>query len=88
MITDEIKKLVGTDKLVLGTDLTIKQLKQGKISKVFVTTNCPKHVQEDLQQYAKLAGAVVESAGVENEELGIICKRQHDVSVIGVKKAK
>lgn len=88
MISDEIKKLLSADRLIIGTDLTIKNLKQGNLEKVFVTANCPKQVQEDLQRYTQIAGAQVVSAGVENEELGILCKRRHAVSVLGVKKAK
>lgn len=88
MIADDIKKLASTDRLVIGTALTIKGLKQGTLERVYVTVNCPTGVQEDLTHYAKLAGAEVVQAGVENEELGIICKRRHAVSVLGVKKTK
>ncbi|HLC67195.1 MAG TPA: ribosomal L7Ae/L30e/S12e/Gadd45 family protein, partial [Candidatus Nanoarchaeia archaeon] len=87
-ITDEIKKLLGSDRLIIGTALTVKQLKQGTVESVFVTNNCPPSVQQNLQHYAKIAGATVLSAGVENDELGILCKRRHGVSVLGVKKAK
>ena len=88
MITDDIKKLANTDRLVVGTALTLKGLKQGLLERVYLTTNCPSGVQEDLNHYAKLSGAEVVQSGVENEELGIICKRRHAVSVLGVKKAK
>lgn len=88
MIGDDIKKLLGTERLIVGTDRTLTHLRRGELERVYVTSNCPKELQEDLAHYAKLAGAEVLPAGVENEELGILCKRRHSVSVLGVKKAK
>ena len=85
MSVEEIRKVVGTDKIVIGTEKTVAGLKRGEVKKVFLTTNCPKEVVADIEHYAKLSGADVQSAGMENDELGIICKRQHSVSVLGVK---
>jgi ribosomal protein L30E len=85
-VLDEVKKNLKSKKLVYGTETTLKGLKLGKISKVFVSSNAPASVKEDLDRYAGLAGAAVLSVGIPNGELGIFCKKSHLVSVIGLLK--
>ena len=56
---DDIKKGIKEGKLIIGTSRTMKALKLGKISKVFLTSNCPDDVKEDIEYYAKLSKAKV-----------------------------
>ncbi|MBI1969338.1 ribosomal L7Ae/L30e/S12e/Gadd45 family protein [Candidatus Woesearchaeota archaeon] len=88
MAVAELRKLVGTPRLVLGTARTIKALRLGKLEKVFLSENVPAGVKEDIVHYAKLAKAIVEQLNVPNEDLGAMCKKPFFVSVVGVLKAK
>ena len=80
----EIKKAVKDKKVVVGTEQTIKGLKMGKIKKVFLTSNCPKSVREDIETYSRLTSCQVEGLNVPNDELGVICKKQFAISVLGM----
>ena len=85
-VLDEVKKNLKSKKLIFGTERAIKGLKQGTISKVFVSSNTPDSVKEDLERFAGLAGALVIPVGIPNGELGVFCKKSHLVSVIGLLK--
>ena len=82
----DIKKNLKTDKLVLGTERTVKLMKQGKLSKIFACANTEKSSFEDLENYSKLASVQLVKLEVPNDELGIICKKPFPISVIGLKK--
>lgn len=82
----EIKDLLKEDKLLLGTETTMKALKSGKLSKVFVTANCPSDLKKDLEKYCKMGGVEVMALDVPNDELGVICKKPFRISIIGLKK--
>ncbi|PIN86041.1 50S ribosomal protein L30 [Candidatus Woesearchaeota archaeon CG10_big_fil_rev_8_21_14_0_10_44_13] len=83
---EDLKKLVKDKKAFVGTDQTIKNLKLGKVSKVLLSSNCPSDVKGDIKHYAALSNAKIEELDVPSDELGIICKKQFKISVMGVKK--
>ena len=85
--TKKIKELMVSKKIILGTDLTLKGLKQGNVKTVFVTVNCPVNVKEDIAHYANVAGAKVENLeDVTNKDLGVICRKSFDISVMSETK--
>jgi large subunit ribosomal protein L30e len=85
-MSEEIKKFLKTEKPAIGTKSCIDYLKKGKLEKIFVTSNCPKTVKEDIMHYAKLSGAKIENISSTNEELGVICKKPFSISVLGILK--
>jgi ribosomal protein L30E len=85
---EDFKKLVKEGKVFIGTQETVKHLKRGEVSKVFVSSNCPDSVRDDIKTYAQSDKVDVEELKVPNEELGVLCKKQFSISVIGVKKVK
>ncbi|MBW3003821.1 50S ribosomal protein L30e [Candidatus Woesearchaeota archaeon] len=82
---EDVKNALKAGKAVLGTERTIKQLKLGKLSKVFVTSNCPEDIKSDIQHYAKLANIEVVQLKQPNDELGTLCKKPFAISVISIK---
>ncbi|MAE42958.1 50S ribosomal protein L30 [Candidatus Woesearchaeota archaeon] len=82
----EIKKLVKTKNLVIGTEKTIKNLKLGKVEKVIVSSNCPERVFNDLSHYSKLSKTETIKVLYPNEELGVICKKPFSISVLSILK--
>jgi len=82
----EIKKLLKTKKLVIGTEITIKRLKAGKLAQVFVSSNCPDKIKKDIEYYSKLGGTNIIKLKIPNDELGIVCKKPFSISVLGVIK--
>jgi len=83
-VVTELKKLAETKKLVIGTDRVLKLVRQGKLSRVFVSSNCPQKTRDDIAYYAKLAGAAVVELAYRNSELGTLCKKPFAISVLGV----
>jgi len=82
----EIRKIAESGKLILGTAKTVKELKLGNIKKVFVTSNCPDSVKEDIGKYASLSNAEVEEIEIPNDEMGVICKKPFSISIAGIMK--
>ncbi|NQU98619.1 ribosomal L7Ae/L30e/S12e/Gadd45 family protein [Candidatus Woesearchaeota archaeon] len=84
MTVAEIKKLLGNEKLVIGTDRVLKNLKLGKIEKVFLSSNCNSGTVADVKQYASFEEVTVEELDMPNDELGVFCKKPFSVSIIGI----
>jgi large subunit ribosomal protein L30e len=82
----EIKKLLPTKKLVIGTNTVMKQLRSNGLIKIMVSSNCPEPIYKDLEHYTKLNKTELIRLDIPNEELGTICKKPFFVSMIGVKK--
>ena len=82
----ELKNGIAAGKLVLGTERTFKLLKEGKLSKVFLSANVPPKVTADIAHYASLGDTVIEELNVPNEELGILVKKPFSISIVGLLK--
>lgn len=83
---EEIKKLLKTDKLILGADRTLKALREGTAKKVFVASNVSEKLLEDLEQYSKLNSTELIKTDKTNEQLGVFCKKSFSVQVITILK--
>ncbi len=81
-----LRKELKTKKIVFGTERTIKLLKNRKIEKIYVSSNCPKTVKDDLVHYTKLSNITLEELSETNEDLGVICKKPFLVSVLSILK--
>jgi ribosomal protein L30E len=82
----EIKKLLKENKLVIGKDEVMKGLRQGKFAKIYFASNCPASLKEDATHYASIAGVELVEAGLQNVELGDVCKKPFSIAVIGLLK--
>lgn len=82
----EIQKLLGTDKLLIGTERTMKALRNGNLQKIYLASNTNAKVKEDIEHYKGMSKFEVEELKETNEELGTICKKSFSISVIGVLK--
>jgi ribosomal protein L30E len=78
----EIRKLLESGKLILGTEQTINKLRNNQIGKVYLSANCPQRVKEDISSIAQQAEII--ELHQSNEELGVLCKKSFSISVIGV----
>jgi ribosomal protein L30E len=88
-ITDEeiktLKTRITEKKMVIGTDCILKGIKKSILTKIYLASNCPIKVKEDISYYARLASIPVIKLELNNEEIGIMCKKNFLVSAIGVK---
>ena len=84
----EIKKLIKSGRLVIGTESTIKKLKADKVEKVWLSSNVPSMLKDDIARYGKMSTVKVVSLGIPNDELGVQCKKQFSVSVVSLLKGE
>lgn len=82
--TAEIKKAIENKMAVMGTKETIKKLKQGKVQKVYVSSNCPGEIKEDLKHLCNVGKVEIIDLVLPNTELGIACKKPFSISVVSV----
>jgi len=83
---EDLKKHLKTKNLVFGTERTMKLLRQGRLTKVFLSSNTPKETVGDCEHYAKLSGVEIVKLEIVNEELGTFCKKTFSVAAIGLMK--
>ena len=82
----DLKKEFEEKRVVLGTKQSLKSLKDGLLSKVYLAKNCPSDVKDDVVYNAGLVNVPVVALKLDNEEIGSLCKKQFFISVLGVKK--
>jgi len=81
----DLKEAIKENKgLIIGTQRTLKKLKMNEIKKVYVSSNCPENVLEDIEHYTKVYSIPVVKLKENNEELGVICKKPFFVSVLSI----
>ena len=81
---EEIKKNLKTGKLIIGTEKTEKQLKLGKILKVFIASNCKDSTRKDIEYYCGLSGVELIGLDLPKDELGIACKKPFAIAVLSL----
>jgi len=84
-VTD-IKKELKTKKIVIGTKIVIKNLRLNKLEKVYIASNCSESSKKELEYYSKLLNIPIITLKQPNDELGVICKKQYSISMLGVLK--
>ncbi|NQU78583.1 ribosomal L7Ae/L30e/S12e/Gadd45 family protein [Candidatus Woesearchaeota archaeon] len=82
----EIKKLHTEGKLVIGGEETLKCLRGSRLSKIFLAANCKEELKQDIERFASLSGVDIVYTGIQNEDLGDVCKKPFSISIIGVQK--
>ena len=83
-IATEIKKLLDAGSLVIGGERTLKNMKNGKVKKVFLSKNCNNNVCDDIKRYAELSKVEISELDMSSDELGAICRKPFGISVISV----
>lgn len=84
--SSEIKKMMKSGSIVIGTERVMKNLKQGKVQKILVSSNCPINVERGINHYAGLSGAELYKLDYPNDELGVICKKPFSISALAFLK--
>ncbi len=77
---DELTKALDEKTLVLGKDRTLKKLKKGEVSKVFLANNCSDEIKEEILKNKNKAEII--ELDISNEELNIRCKKPFNISVL------
>jgi len=82
----ELKVKLQEGKIIIGTERVMKALRNSATKKVFLASNSPEKTQEDINHYAKLSEVKVVNLELDNEELGVFCKKNFFVSVLAIEE--
>lgn len=82
----EIRKFLEQGKLVIGSKVVIKKLRNKKLEKIYMSANCKEDNEKDISKLAKLGSVEVIKLDMTNEELGTYCRKPFHISVVGVLK--
>jgi len=83
-IAREIRKAMDTGKVILGTNKSLKALKNGDAKLIIYSSNCESESRDDLDYYSKLGNVpTVEYRGT-GVDLGMVCGKPFVVSMIAI----
>ena len=82
----EIKSIIKTDKIIIGTDCVIKGLRKGVFKIIYHASNTHEDVIADLKHYGKLSSTDIVALEIPNDELGVVCQKPFSISVLGILK--
>jgi large subunit ribosomal protein L30e len=81
MTLKDLRDALKENKLVIGTERTIKNLKKGKVKEVFMAKNCPEHIKKQVRHYCKISKTTLTELDKTNEELGVLCKKPFSINI-------
>ncbi len=79
-----LKQVLQSGKAIIGRDAVLKQMKAGKVKKIFMAKNIAPSLRDDLDYYANLGEVELVSLEQDNEEIGVLAKKNFFISVVGV----
>ena len=82
---EEIKMLLKKEKIIMGSKRVTKELRNGRINKIFLASNCPEAAASDIEQYCTIAKVELVKLVYPNDEIGTICKKPFAISVLGIR---
>jgi large subunit ribosomal protein L30e len=82
----DIRKLITSKKLIIGSDRALKLLKLNKLSRILLSSGCSKKIKSEIKHLANLQKLEIEDLRYNNEELGTICKKPFPISVLSILK--
>lgn len=83
---EEVRKFLGTKRLIIGADRTMKGLRSGKLLRVYLASNVSEPAKRDIEYYCGLAGVELVLLDKSNEDLGAFCKKPYKIAVLSITK--
>lgn len=78
----DLKAKLQDKKVIVGKERVLKHLREKSLAKVFLASNCPKDLKEDIATLAKLVKVPVVELTLNNEEFGLFCKKNFFIAVL------
>lgn len=79
---NDLREDLKKKKPIFGADRTLKEIRSGKVEKIYISKNCRDDIKRDILHYSKLADVKVIELKETNNELGAVCKKPFNISVI------
>jgi ribosomal protein L30E len=83
---DIVRKNLGSNKLLFGEREAIKAIKKGEAKIIFTASNIKEGLKEDLVRYKKIGDFEIKPLKLTNVQLGAICKKQYNISIVTLLK--
>lgn len=83
-VIQEIKANIKADNVIMGKEVTLKNLRANKTKKIYLAKNTEAATKEEILKYAGLNGVEVHETNINNEQMGVMCKKPYFVSVLSV----
>ncbi|MBS3166952.1 ribosomal L7Ae/L30e/S12e/Gadd45 family protein [Candidatus Woesearchaeota archaeon] len=78
----DLKEIMKKEKVIIGTERTIKAMKNNKVKNVLISNNCNELTKKEIIHLAKISDIKVEILSVPNQEVGLLCKKPFAISVL------
>jgi len=77
----ELRSAIGTGKVAVGTNETVKAVKKGSVKLVILTRNCP---ESTIKKIGRKKGTPVYRFDGTNMELGAACGKPFPISILSI----
>jgi len=85
-IKEKIRKANESKKLVFGFSSVRKKLMGKKLAEVILASNCPDDTKKRIVSYCEELGISVYMLDSDSIELGILCRKNFKICVVGIEK--
>lgn len=87
-VLEGLKAALAKRNAVFGSRSVLKALKTKSLKAVFVASNCPESVKNDISSHAKISGAKLENFAGTAKQMGIFCGKPFAVASLAVMEEK
>ncbi|MHA1230275.1 MAG: 50S ribosomal protein L30e [Candidatus Helarchaeota archaeon] len=85
-LENSLRITLKTGKVIIGSNRSLKAIKQGKVQMVIKANNCPEHIASDLYKYCngfEPKIKIYEFSG-SSWDLGFICGKPYMIAVLSI----
>ncbi|MEW5896093.1 MAG: ribosomal L7Ae/L30e/S12e/Gadd45 family protein [Nanoarchaeota archaeon] len=82
----ELKDKIQAGKLIIGSKMVLKAIRNKSLQRVFLASNCPVKEKDNFKRYSALAGIPLAELALNSEELGLLCKKGFLILALGTKE--
>ena len=80
---NELEEALKEKNLIIGTERVLKALRADKLKKVLLASNVNEETKDKVESIVKNSDAEMVNLDIDNNELGVACKKLFAISVIG-----
>ena len=85
-VNKAITTTAKTGKVQFGANIALKSVKTKKAKLILLASNCPQNIKENLEYYCTLSEIPVSVFRGESTDLGALCGKPFNVSVLTIKE--
>ena len=79
---ETLKKVLKEHEMTLGHNETLKKVKRGNVTTVFLSSDCKPEVRKSMQYYKTIGSFTVVDLEITGHEVGTLCKKLFPISVL------